>query len=151
VSETCQYRSVFKTLAAHSHQRLPGLSFLLRGEILKPARFYRKYTEFLHSPPRYRAVRPQRKVTIAPPFAVASGTSARVMLDGFGGAAAMWQTRLMVAAVPLQHLDLVPVGVLHEKETRHQRAVAMELFDRVGCSKRACSPSRFSTANATWP
>jgi hypothetical protein len=85
VSETCQYRPVFKTLAAHSHQRLTGLSFLLRGEILKPARFYRKYTEFLHSPPRYRAVRPQRKVTIAPPFAVASGTSARVMLDGFGG------------------------------------------------------------------
>ena len=31
----------------------------------------------------------------------------------------------------LQHLDLVPVRILHEKETRHQRAVAMELLDRV--------------------
>jgi hypothetical protein len=42
--------------------------------------------------------------------------------------------------VPLQHLDLVPVGVLHEKETRHQRAVAMELLDRVGCKTQLFEP-----------
>jgi hypothetical protein len=39
--------------------------------------------------------------------------------------------RLLIATVPLQHLDLVPVGVLHEKETCHQRPVAMKLLDRV--------------------
>src|SRR3954469_23670372 len=32
-----------------------------------------------------------------------------------------------IAAVTLQHLDSVAIGILHEKELRHQRAVAMEL------------------------
>ncbi len=31
--------------------------------------------------------------------------------------------------MPLQHLDLVAVRVLHEEEARHQGAVAKELFD----------------------
>jgi len=37
-----------------------------------------------------------------------------------------------VAAMPLEHLHLVAVGVLHEEEARHQRALAHELLDRVG-------------------
>src|SRR5688500_136867 len=36
-----------------------------------------------------------------------------------------------IAAVPLQNLDLVAVGILDEKELGHQRAVAMEFLDRV--------------------
>ena len=35
----------------------------------------------------------------------------------------------MIAAVPLQHLDLVAVRVLHEEEARQQLAVAVELDD----------------------
>ena len=36
---------------------------------------------------------------------------------------------LPVAAVALQHLDLVAVRVLHEEEPRHQAAVALKLLD----------------------
>jgi hypothetical protein len=39
---------------------------------------------------------------------------------------------LAIAAVALQHLDPVAVGIADEEETRHQRSVAMEVFDRIG-------------------
>src|SRR5215470_18716042 len=38
---------------------------------------------------------------------------------------------LLVSSVPLQHLDLVAVGILQEEEPRHQSAVAVEFLDRV--------------------
>src|SRR5215510_6407568 len=40
---------------------------------------------------------------------------------------------LLVSSVPLQHLDLVAVGVLQEEEARHQAAVSVELLDRIRC------------------
>ena len=68
--------------------------------------------------------------------------------------AAVW-SRSAIAAVTLQHLDAIAVGVLHEEEFCHQRAVAMEFADRVRrqflAAKRACSAARSFTTNAIWP
>src|SRR3954453_14034187 len=47
---------------------------------------------------------------------------------------------LPVAAVPLQDLDLVPVGILDEEEARHQPAVAVELLDRLRVDARPLEP-----------
>ena len=59
-----------------------------------------------------------------------------------------------IASMPLQHLDLIAVGILNEEELREQLAVAHELLDVPAAHsradlKRACSASRSSTANAT--
>ena len=35
---------------------------------------------------------------------------------------------LPIAPVPLQHLDLVAVRILHEEEPRHQRALAVKFL-----------------------
>ena len=57
----------------------------------------------------------------------------------------MWLGRrdLSIAAVPLQHLDLVAVGIGDEEEPRQQRAVAVELDDlarrQPGRLEAACS------------
>src|ERR1700722_1248457 len=47
---------------------------------------------------------------------------------------------LSISAVLLQDLDLVAVGVLQEKETRHKLAVAEKLLDRVGLQGRLLKP-----------
>src|SRR5215813_14336591 len=39
---------------------------------------------------------------------------------------------LLVSSVPLQHLDLVAVGILQEEKPGHQRAIAVEFLDRIG-------------------
>ncbi len=40
---------------------------------------------------------------------------------------------LSITPGSLQNFDLVPIGVLHKEETRHQTTIAMELFDRIDC------------------
>src|SRR5215813_1059812 len=47
---------------------------------------------------------------------------------------------LLVSSVPLQHLDLVAVGVLQEEEAGHQSAIAFEFLDRVGCEAELGQP-----------
>src|SRR5262249_672081 len=49
-----------------------------------------------------------------------------------------------IAAVPLQNLDLVAVGILDEKELGHQRAVAMEFLDRIGIESAPAHPPMFA-------
>src|SRR5262245_33232529 len=47
-------------------------------------------------------------------------------------AAREWTTGplpLVITPVSLQHLDLVAIGVLHEKEACHQPAIAVEFLD----------------------
>ena len=64
-------------------------------------------------------------------------------------------TALPVAAVALQHLDLVAVRILHEEEPRHQAAVAVELLDVGGLQPERSEPPVLGVevvdANATWP
>src|SRR6185312_16496210 len=47
---------------------------------------------------------------------------------------------LLVSSVPLQHLDLVAVGVLQEEEAGHQPTVAVELLDRIRRQPRPDQP-----------
>src|SRR5262245_41301568 len=43
----------------------------------------------------------------------------------------MLPSQSAVASVPLQNLDLVPIGVRDEEESRHQATIAVELLDRI--------------------
>jgi hypothetical protein len=45
-----------------------------------------------------------------------------------------------VTSVLLHHLDLVTIGIFHKEETRHQRSVAEEFFDRLGLQAFLAEP-----------
>src|SRR5215475_14955170 len=68
---------------------------------------------------------------LPPPILLLSGVIAFPPLFCDQNLSRSARRRSAVTSVSLQDFDLVAVGVLHEEEPRHQRAVAEELLDRV--------------------
>ena len=94
----------------------------------------------------------------APAITAAAAVAAELqeLAAGRGCACSFAASLSAVAAVPLQDLDLVAVGVLDEEEARHQAAVAVELLDRLradpGVGQARVSGRRDRRRRtATWP